>query len=271
MSGATITRSMEADRHGIGLRAARHIERVFRTLTAGHGGELKDEYFRWVTGEPHPLGNVVIQSGPSDEEHTRTAIEPLLGDNLPAAVLCPGGVSAAAVQSLIAAGFADAGALPATAVDLERLAPTKLPPGYTFVRVGGGSPSEDWAKALAVGYGLPLGLALRLSPAGLDLDMADDARTQFFAIVRDDRIVATSMLFLDDGLAGIYSVATLIDERGKGIGGHATAATLHVAQALGYRVGVLQSSEGGHSVYLGLGFADVGNVPMFMRMRMRVA
>ena len=153
------------------------------------------------------------------------------------------------------------------AVDIERLAPTKLPPGYTFVRVGVGSRSEDWVKALAVGYGLPLGLARRLSPAGLDADIADDARIQFFAIVRDDRIVATSMLFLDDGVAGIYSVATLTEERGKGIGGHATAEPLRVAQALGYRVGVLQSSEAGHSVYLGLGFADVGSVPMFMRMR----
>ena len=45
-----------------------------------------------------------------------------------------------------------------------------------------------------------------------------------------------TVLLLDDGLAGIYSVATLSEERGKGIGGHATAETLRVAQALGYRV-----------------------------------
>src|SRR6516225_3727741 len=135
MSSATTTRSIEADRHEIGFRAARHIERVFRTLTAGHGGELKDEYLRWVTREPHPLGNLVILSGPSDGEHARAAVEPLLGDNLPSAVLLPGGVSAAAEQSLIAAGFADVGALPAMAVDIERLAPTKLPAGYTFIRV----------------------------------------------------------------------------------------------------------------------------------------
>jgi hypothetical protein len=77
------------------------------------------------------------------------------------------------------------------------------------------------------------------------------------------------MLFLDDGLAGIYSVATLQDERGKGIGGYATAQPLRAAHALGYRVGVLQSSEAGHSVYLGLGFIDVGEVPMFTRMPIR--
>jgi GNAT superfamily N-acetyltransferase len=267
MGGSTITRSIDADRDGVGLRAARHMERVFRTLTTGHGGELEDDYFRWVTREPHPLGNVVIQSSPSDGENTRAAIEPLLSDDLPSAVLFPAGVSTAAGQSLIAAGFADAGALPAMAVDIERLAPTKLPPGYAFTRVDANSSGQDWAGALAVGYGLPFGLARRLSPMEVGADMADDARAQFFAIVRDGRIVGTSMLFLDDGLAGIYSVATLGEERGKGIGGHATAETLRVAQALGYRVGVLQSSELGHSVYLGLGFTDVGKIPMFVRMR----
>ncbi|HSQ80141.1 MAG TPA: GNAT family N-acetyltransferase [Casimicrobiaceae bacterium] len=267
MSGATITSSIDADREGVGLRAARHLERVFRTLTAGRGGELEDEYFRWVTREPHPLGNVVIQSSPSDGASVRAAIEPLLSDNLPSAVLFPAGASTAATESLIGAGFADAGGLPAMAVDIEHLPPTELPSGYAFTRVGADRRGHDWAEALATGYGLPVGLARRLSPVEVGADMADDARAQFFAIVREDRIVGTSMLFLDDGLAGVYSVTTLAEERGKGIGGHATAEALRVAQALGYRVGVLQSSQLGHPVYLGLGFTDVSKVPMFMRMR----
>jgi len=267
MSATSITRSIEADRDAIGLRAGQHIERVFRTLTAGHGGELEPDYFRWVTREAHPLGNVVIRSGPSDGGSTRASVEPLLRNDLPSAVLFPAGASAAAEHSLIEAGFDDAGALPAMAVDIERLAPTKLPPGYAFTRVGAGSRGEEWAEALALGYGLPVGLARRLSPAKIAVDMADDARAQFFAIVSGQRIVATSMLFLDDGLAGIYSVATLAAERGRGIGGHATAEPLRIARALGYRVGVLQSSDAGHSVYLGLGFADVGTVPMFVRPR----
>lgn len=77
---------------------------------------------------------------------------------------------------------------------------------------------------------------------------------------------ATSMLFLADGLAGIYCVSTVPAERGKGLGAHVTAEALRVAQRLGYGVGVLQSSPAGHSVYLGLGFADVGSVPMFVRL-----
>jgi hypothetical protein len=269
MNDANITRSIESDRDGIGLRAALHMERVFRTLTAGIGGESKNGYFRWITREPHPLGNVVFQSVKSDAASAREAVEPLLAENLPSAVLFPTGRSAEAAKSLIAAGFSDSPAIPAMAVDIGGLPPARLPGGYSFARVAAGPQGEAWAEALALGYGLPVGLARRLSPAACGADVAGDARTQFFAVLHDERIVATSMLFLDDGLAGIYSVATLEDERGKGLGAHATAQPLRAAHALGYRVGVLQSSPAGHSVYLGLGFVDVGAVPIFTRMPIR--
>jgi hypothetical protein len=269
MNDAAVTRSIEPDRDTIKLRAARHMERVFRTLTMGNGGESKDGYFRWMTREPHPLGNVVFPSAESGAASVREAVEPLLAEDLPSAVLFPAGLSADAANSLIAAGFSESPAIPAMAIDIERLSPTRLPDGYSFARVTPGRQGEAWADTLAIGYGLPIGLARRLSPAVMGADTAGDARTQFFAVVRDERMVATSMLFLDDGLAGIYSVATLQDERGKGIGGYATAQPLRVAHALGYRVGVLQSSQAGHSVYLGLGFIDVGEVPMFTRVPTR--
>jgi len=88
---------------------------------------------------------------------------------------------------------------------------------------------------------------------------------QYFAVVHAGRAVATSLVYLADGLAGIYCVATLPGERGKGLGAHVTAAALRAAQRIGYRVGILQSSPEGHSIYLRLGFADLGAVPMFVR------
>jgi ribosomal protein S18 acetylase RimI-like enzyme len=71
---------------------------------------------------------------------------------------------------------------------------------------------------------------------------------------------------LADGLAGIYCVATLPAERGKGLGAHVTAEALRRAHAMGYRVGILQSSAAGHTIYLRLGFEDKLSVPMFIRM-----
>ncbi|MFO1397791.1 MAG: GNAT family N-acetyltransferase [Burkholderiales bacterium] len=265
MSKTTPVRSLAADAEQMGARAARHFERVFRTLATPQGGEANADWFRWITGEPHPLGNMVVLSGPSDADTVQTALAPLADGRLPAATLFPGGMGPEARDALLAAGFVAAGSMPAMAVDIASLAATALPAGYRLTRVLAEPHDDAWARTLAVGYGLPVGLTQRLSPAAVRADAAEDAQTQFFAVVHEDRIVGTSMLFLDDGVAGIYSVATLAEHRGRGIGAHLTAEPLRIAQQQGYRVGVLQSSPMGHAVYRGLGFADVGNVPMFVR------
>ena len=45
-----------------------------------------------------------------------------------------------------------------------------------------------------------------------------------------------------------------------------SAEPLRRAQALGYRVSALQSSETGHPVHRRLDFQDAGTVPLFVRM-----
>ena len=49
---------------------------------------------------------------------------------------------------------------------------------------------------------------------------------------------------------------------GSGFGGSVSALRL---SEKGYRVGVLQSSEAGHSMYEKLGFADFGALPLYVR------
>ncbi len=170
--------------------------------------ELDANCLRWVTREAHALGNVVIFSDLGDGDTARVAVDPLVRDNLPSAVLFPEGVSAAAAQSLATLGFVGEGAMPAMAVDIDRLAGTALPPAYTIARVDVGSGGQAWAEAPGVGYGLPPGLARLFSPEVLGADMAADARTQYFSVMHDGRAVATALLVLADGLAGIYCVAT---------------------------------------------------------------
>ena len=266
MSQSAIVTSMATLGTALGARASGHLDLAFRHMMQGQGAEVGPHFLRLVTGESHPLGNVAVVSNPGDLATMHTAVDPLLMCGFPTSVLYPQGVSDAVARSLLASGYADAGTMPAMAVDIERLAATSLPPGYEWARTGEGDDGRAWADTLAVGYGLPLGLARMMSPDRLGADMAPDASVQFFAIRRKGKAVATSMLYLADGLAGIYCVATREEERGKGFGAHVTAEPLRAARKLGYRVGVLQSSPAGHSVYLGLGFADVGTVPMFIRM-----
>jgi GNAT superfamily N-acetyltransferase len=72
----------------------------------------------------------------------------------------------------------------------------------------------------------------------------------------NDIPVATSTLVCSETVAGVQIVCTLPEARGRGIGTEMTMATLRKAQSLGYKVGVLQTSEMGHKVYRKIGFKE---------------
>jgi ribosomal protein S18 acetylase RimI-like enzyme len=79
----------------------------------------------------------------------------------------------------------------------------------------------------------------------------------------EGKAVAASTLALAGGVAGIYSVATLPEARRQGLGAAVTLAALREARELGYRIGVLQSSEMGLGVYRRLGFERYGTYAVY--------
>lgn len=266
MRRAAAVPSVESSADSIGARAARHLERVWRHMIHGPGVEQHEKFMRVVTHEPHPFGNLAIVADPHDVASTRAAVGPLLDGDFPGALLYTRGISDAVRAAVVAAGFTDHGVMPAMTVDIARMPMTPLPSDYAWARVGPGAEGLAWTHTLAVGYGLPPNVANLFSPAVFGADMAPDADVQYFSLRHQQQTVATSLLYLADGLAGIYCVATLPGQRGKGLGAYATAEALRVAHRLGYDVGVLQSSQMGHSVYRGLGFVDCGAVAMFVRL-----
>jgi len=249
----------------VGRLICGHIHLAFRDIMSGTGVEINHSFVRLVTGEPHPFGNFACMADPADLETTKEAVGPLLGCRAPSAVLFTGSVPHAVVQELSTCGFQRHGGLPAMAVEIENLSRTAMPTGYTFARLNSAAQRDVWADVFARGYGLPLRVGGAFA-GGINGDDTEDACLQYFWILKDGNPVCTSLLYLNDGVAGIYGVATLAEERGKGLGAFATAEPLKIAHKLGYRVGVLQASEDGHPVYRRIGFTDFGEVPLFVRM-----
>jgi ribosomal protein S18 acetylase RimI-like enzyme len=259
--------SLDSMGRSVALAIGRHLDLGFRALAKGTKVTHDAAYLRVHSGEPHPLGNLAVVSAPASLASTRAAVEPLAATAIPSAVVFPElRAPADVVAFLVDQGYAAAGGLPAMAVDIARLKATTLPPGYEFGRVDRGPESEEWVRQFALGYELPVGVAQCFSPdSNRTIDATDDP-VQYFVVRRQGLIVSTSVCCLQDGLAGIYCVSTIPAERHKGLGEHVTAEPLRRAAKLGYRVGVLQSSEAGYGVYQKLGFADFGSVPLYIRM-----
>jgi len=257
--------SIAAIGDGLGQLICTHIDLAFRRAMPGPGVHIEPRFLRLITGEPHPFGNFACLNHPVESRSATTAIEPLVRCPAPSAVFTTGPVPDSVKKVLAGSGFERHGGMPAMAVDIEKLARTSLPSGYAFERISDPAKRAEWADVFARGYELP-GRVGAAFAGGIDGDDRPDAPMQYFWILKHGVPVSTSLVYLNEGVAGIYGVATLRDERGKGLGAHATAEPLRIAHKLGYRVGVLQASEDGTPVYKRIGFATFGEVPLFVRM-----
>jgi len=81
--------------------------------------------------------------------------------------------------------------------------------------------------------------------------------------VKDDRSIATAMLSLAGGVAGIYNQGTLPEEHREGIEMAMTLTALYEARDMDYRIGVLQSTRIGFNMFRHLGFEDVCEIGQY--------
>lgn len=146
-------------------------------------------------------------------------------------------------------------AAPGMAVDLQTLSEQPRPTSpLTIERVHDTAMLKTWLRVMMIGSEIPeAGLNILLDIVSQQ-GYKDSPSAHYYLGWLDGVPVATSLLFLAGGVAGIYNVATLLAFRGKGIGSALTVVPLLDARALGYRIGVLQSSPMGFNLYKRLGF-----------------
>jgi ribosomal protein S18 acetylase RimI-like enzyme len=228
-----------------------------------------DRFTRWQTPIAHPWFNGVLSSLPpkeTDADFIEDSIQYFRARNIGSFTwwMEPQLQCSDWAPLLSSYGFGFSSDTPGMAMDLQTLAePRQTVDGLEVRPVSDDESLRIWAHVFTAGYGLPADwepsvyeLERRL---GLDLPVRN------YLGYWNGKPVATSLLFIGGGVAGIYNVATLREARGNGVGAALTHLPLEDAREMGYRIGVLQSSELGYNVYKKLGFRHLCQIEYFQR------
>jgi hypothetical protein len=175
------------------------------------------------------------------------------------------GVPAAEIKRVLAAhGLTFSESFAAEMAAELSLLPEDLPtlPGLQIVPVVEGDLLRQWIHVASIGFGV----REEFEKVWYDFfaDAMIDTRFRTYLALLNGKPVGTSQLFLSASVAGIYNVTCIPEVRGQGIGSIVTLAPLLQARGIGYRIGILQASKLGHSVYRRLGFQDFGKLSVYL-------
>ena len=166
----------------------------------------------------------------------------------------PGTEPADLGRFLLAHGLTHSEDEPGMAIDLERVRETAAPLELTIETVRDERGLEEWVAVWL--FPVPDDLRRDLLAPLRQRGVGDDLPWRYYIGRVDDRPVATSELFVADGVAAVHYVVTLPGLRRRGIGAAMTLHVLGEAGALGCRLAVLTSSPDGIGIYRRLGFQE---------------
>jgi ribosomal protein S18 acetylase RimI-like enzyme len=241
-------------------------------FSAMRGGQVADlpGVKRAVSDIPMSLLNSIMEAQLSPEQVEPT-IEYVMADsrsrNVPVLWwLGPSTRPKDLASQLLKHGFTIDEDGPGMAADLESLNGSLPSPEGLSIQ-----PAQDdrswwtWSKTMAQGFEIPPGkIEFAVNTWHDLLSQLESEITLGYTAWLKGTPVATSLLQLGGGVAGIYAVATIPEARRKGIGAQVTLYPLLEARRRGYRIGVLQSSEMGLSVYKSLGFKEYCRITSYM-------
>jgi GNAT superfamily N-acetyltransferase len=155
-------------------------------------------------------------------------------------------------QYLESHGFVSEGEMVGMAIILENLNEnTSMREGFTIQPVLENETLKQWCQVCVKGNGMPDFVTEGYYEV---MQYVDPKIGRAYIGVLNGEVVATSLLFLAAGVAGIGNVATLPAARRQGIGTLMTLTPLLEARGIGYKAGVLQATQMGEGVYRSLGF-----------------
>jgi len=110
---------------------------------------------------------------------------------------------------------------------------------------------DDYSAVLSTGFGMPRELADLVAGPSL---FGGTALMGLIGMARGEP-TGSAAVFVSEGVAGIYNIATSPRGRGSGVGTAMTWAAIRAGQEAGATCAILQSSQQGEPVYERMGFA----------------
>jgi ribosomal protein S18 acetylase RimI-like enzyme len=234
-------------------------------LTMGRAGgaeEVRSPRLAWtIGGSPIDYHNAVVRADLSEPEAEAVSSEVasrLKAQGVPGVWhLGPSMKPANLREILLRGGWKHIGDEPGMAGDLRSLRPTEAPNGVTIREVASEADLEVWTSTLEQGFGEgPMEAAWAGEVFGR-MGLAGQSGWRHYLAFRDGHSVAAASVLTSCGVAGLYFVFTIPEQRRSGIGSAITVAALNSASSKGYRVGVLQASDMAQDLYRRLGFREV--------------
>jgi GNAT superfamily N-acetyltransferase len=234
------------------------------------GAEVRDDgRVRWAIGNsPIDYHNCVVNTDLTPEEadeEIEASLESMRAHEVPGSWhVGPSMRPPDLGERLVAHGFEYGGDDIGMAVDLSTLPEeVPVPAGFAVERVCDDTRLTAWIETLGSGFGEGPVEAEWVGEVYRRLGLGDEEQCRHYLGRLDGEPVATSTLFIEAGVAGIYFVSTVERARRRGIGAAVTLAALREARDLGYRIGVLGSSQMGYPVYRRLGFEEYCRIGLY--------
>lgn len=146
--------------------------------------------------------------------------------------------------------------------DLSNVVPgTEFDTNVAIERVADRATLVVWSRVLCDGFGAPHAFGDAFADMAEAIGMDADSPFRHYLARVDGDPIATCSLYFGAGVAGIYDVSTVPEQRRKGIGAAITRRAMDDARAAGYRLAILHASNLGVSMYRSLGFemiCDIG-------------
>lgn len=241
--------AIEANHDDVYLNIARQVTGV--TL------DIAPDRTLCYTGLPHPSLNMVLASRMTTEQALPRILEAIAFFKARATpmtwMVTERSQPMDLVDQLLDCGLLFRYSMPGMARPI-RGTNCETPEGLEVGEVLCGEDMKAHCQLVGTGFGLNWSIVPSFEKACLALGWGPNSSSRHFYVKLGGEMIGVSTLQLSQGIAGVYSVATRPDCRGRGIGTLMTQVAMNAAQEMGYQMAGLQASSMGLAMYRRMGF-----------------